>query len=154
MVDDGPTLTHGGMPFGAGTVAAKHGGALELVDPRPFAVGTIKDVLARYLEVDSLPAMGYSPVQLHELETTMNACSCDVVITGTPIDLGRLIESKHPIRHARYEPREFGLTDARKAARTARGEGNRTVLAPLEGAGEDGPARRGRPALARRLAIP
>ena len=108
MVDDGPTLTHGGMPFGAGTVAAKHGGALELVDPRPFAVGTIKDVLARYLEVDSLPAMGYSPVQLHELETMMNACSCDVVITGTPIDLGRLIESKHPIRHARYEPRELG----------------------------------------------
>jgi predicted GTPase len=108
VVDDGPTLTHGGMPFGAGTVAARQGGALELVDPRPFAVGSIADILARYPEVDSLPAMGYSPDQLHELETTINAASCDVVITGTPIDLGRLIESKHPIRHARYELHELG----------------------------------------------
>jgi predicted GTPase len=108
VVDDGPTLTQGGLPFGAGTVAARQGGALELVDPRPFAVGSIADILARYPEVDSLPAMGYSPDQLHELETTINAASCDVVITGTPIDLGRLIESKHPIRHARYELHELG----------------------------------------------
>lgn len=108
VVDDGPTLTHGGMPFGAGTVAARQGGALELVDPRPFAVGSIADILARYPEVDSLPAMGYSPDQLHELETTINAATCDVVVTGTPIDLGRLIESKHPIRHARYELHELG----------------------------------------------
>jgi predicted GTPase len=108
VVDDGPTLTHGGMPFGAGTVAARQGGALELVDPRPFAVGTIADVLAKYPEVDSLPAMGYSPDQLAELETTINAASCDVVITGTPIDLGRLIHSTHPIRHARYELQELG----------------------------------------------
>jgi predicted GTPase len=108
VVDDGPTLTHGGMPFGAGTVAARQGGALELVDPRPFAVGTIADVLAKYPEVDSLPAMGYSPDQLAELETTINAATCDVVITGTPIDLGRLIQSKHPIRHARYELHELG----------------------------------------------
>jgi predicted GTPase len=108
VVDDGPTLTHGGMPFGAGTVAARQGGALELVDPRPFAVGSIADVLARYPEVDSLPAMGYSPDQLHELEATINAATCDVVVTGTPIDLGRLIDAKHPIRHARYELRELG----------------------------------------------
>jgi predicted GTPase len=107
VVDDGPTLTHGGMPFGAGTVAARQGGALELIDPRPFAVGSIKDVLARYPEVDSLPAMGYSPDQLHELETTIDASTCDVVITGTPIDLGRLIDSRHPIRHARYELKEL-----------------------------------------------
>jgi predicted GTPase len=108
VVDDGPTLTHGGMPFGAGTVAARQGGALELVDPRPYAVGTIADVLAKYPEVDSLPAMGYSPDQLAELEETINAASCDVVITGTPIDLGRLIHSTHPIRHARYELHELG----------------------------------------------
>ena len=108
VVDDGPTLTHGGMPFGAGTVAARQGGALELVDPRPFAVGSIAEVLAKYPEIDSLPAMGYSPVQLHELEQTINAATCDVVITGTPIDLGRLIESRHPIRHARYELKEIG----------------------------------------------
>jgi predicted GTPase len=108
VIDDGPTLTHGNMPFGAGTVAARQGGALELVDPRPFAVGSIKDVLERYPQVDSLPAMGYSPDQLAELETTINAATCDVVITGTPIDLGRLIESRHPIRHARYELLEIG----------------------------------------------
>jgi predicted GTPase len=108
VVDDGPTLTHGGMPFGAGTVAARQGGALELVDPRPCAVGSIADVLEKYPEIDSLPAMGYSPDQLHELEETINAATCDVVVTGTPIDLGRLIDSKHPIRHARYELKEVG----------------------------------------------
>jgi len=108
VVDDGPTLTHGGMPFGAGTVAARQGGALELVDPRPFALGSIADVLAKYPHVHSLPAMGYSPAQLTELEATINASGCDVVVTGTPIDLGRLIDSKYPIRHARYELREIG----------------------------------------------
>jgi len=108
VVDDGPTLTHGGMPFGAGTVAARQGGALELVDPRPFAVGSIADVLERYPHLHSLPAMGYSPDQLAELEATINASGCDVVVTGTPIDLGRLIDSTIPIRHARYELREIG----------------------------------------------
>jgi predicted GTPase len=108
VVDDGPTLTHGGMPFGAGTVAARQGGALELVDPRPFAVGSIADVLERYPDVDSLPAMGYSPDQLAELEKTINAATCDVVVTGTPIDLARLIDVRHPIRHARYELQEIG----------------------------------------------
>jgi predicted GTPase len=108
VVDDGPTLTHGGMPFGAGTVAARQGGALELVDPRPFAVGSIADVLERYPHLHSLPAMGYSPDQLAELEATINASGCDVVVTGTPIDLGRLIDSEIPIRHARYELREIG----------------------------------------------
>ncbi len=108
VVDDGPTLTQGGMPFGAGTVAARQGGALELVDPRPFAVGSIAAVLDRYPHLHSLPAMGYSPDQLAELETTINASGCDVVVTGTPIDLGRLIHSEVPIRHARYELREIG----------------------------------------------
>jgi predicted GTPase len=108
VVDDGPTLTHGGMAFGAGTVAALAAGAAELVDPRPFAVGSIADVLARYPELSVLPAMGYSDEQLHELEQTIDACDCDVVVTGTPIDLSRLVVSRHPIRHASYDLDEAG----------------------------------------------
>ena len=108
VVDDGPTLTHGGMAFGAGTVAAIAAGAAELVDPRPYAVGSIADVLARYPELNVLPAMGYSDEQLHELKQTIDACDCDVVVTGTPIDLSRLIRSRHPIRHASYDLEETG----------------------------------------------
>jgi len=108
VVEDGPTLTHGGMAFGAGTVAARAAGAAELVDPRPYAVGTIADVLARYPEVDVLPAMGYSDEQLRELERTIDACDCDVVVTGTPIDLSHIVRSRHPIRHATYELEEAG----------------------------------------------
>ncbi len=108
VVDDGPTLTHGGMVFGAGTVAARAAGAAELVDPRPYAVGSIADVFARYPDVDVLPAMGYSDEQLRELEQTIDACDCDVVVTGTPIDLSRLIHSRHPIRHASYDLEEAG----------------------------------------------
>jgi len=108
VVDDGPTLTHGGMLFGAGTVAARAAGAAELVDPRPYAVGSIADVFARYPQVDVLPAMGYSEAQLRELEQTIDACDCDVVVTGTPIDLSRLIHSRHPIRHASYDLEEAG----------------------------------------------
>jgi predicted GTPase len=108
VVDDGPTLTHGGMAFGAGTVAARDAGAAELVDPRPFAVGTIAETLERYPDVHVLPAMGYSDEQLAELEETIDACDCDVVVTGTPIDLARLIRSRHPIRHATYRLEEVG----------------------------------------------
>jgi predicted GTPase len=109
VVDDGPTLTHGGMAFGAGTVAAREAGAASLVDPRPFAVGTIKDTLEQWPHlVDVLPAMGYSGRQLHDLEETINAADCDVVVTGTPIHLGRLIESRHPIRHVTYDLEEVG----------------------------------------------
>ena len=108
VVDDGPTLTHGGMAFGAGTVAARDAGAAEIVDPRPFAVGSIAETLARYPDLRVLPAMGYSDEQLAELEQTIDACDCDVVVTGTPIDLGRLIRSRHPIRHATYRLEEVG----------------------------------------------
>jgi predicted GTPase len=109
VVDDGPTLTHGGMAFGAGTVAARNAGAAKLVDPRPFAVGSIAETLAKWPQLQNvLPAMGYSDDQLHELEQTINAADCDVVVTGTPIDLGRLIKSTHPIRHATYELKEIG----------------------------------------------
>jgi predicted GTPase len=108
VVEDGPTLTHGGMAFGAGTVAARADGAAELVDARPYAVGSIADVLARYPDIDVLPAMGYSDEQLEDLAATIDACECDVVVTGTPIDLSRLIHSRHPIRHASYELEEAG----------------------------------------------
>ena len=109
VVEDGPTLTHGGMSFGAGTVAARQAGAAELVDPRPWAVGSIAETLARYPQIGSvLPAMGYDEAQLRELEETIDRVDCDVVVTGTPFDLGRLISTRHPLRHARYELRERG----------------------------------------------
>ena len=111
VVDDGPTLTHGEMPFGAGLVAARNAGAAKLVDPRPYAVGSLRDVFAAWPHLTNvLPAMGYSDDQLRELEQTINAADCDVVVTGTPIDLARLIESDHPIRHVRYELEEVGTT--------------------------------------------
>jgi predicted GTPase len=109
VIEDGPTLTHGEMPFGAGLVAARNAGAAKIVDPRPYAVGSLKDVFAKWPQLTNvLPAMGYSDEQLHELEQTINAVDCDVVVTGTPIDLARLITSRHPIRHARYELEEVG----------------------------------------------
>jgi len=109
VVDDGPTLTHGEMPFGAGLVAARRGGAGRIADPRPYAVGSLRDVFAEWPQLTNvLPAMGYSADQLRELEETINAVDCDVVVTGTPIDLGRLVDSRHPIRHVRYELEEVG----------------------------------------------
>jgi predicted GTPase len=109
VVDDGPTLTHGEMPFGAGLVAARNAGAAKIVDPRPHAVGSLQDVFAKWPQLTNvLPAMGYSDEQLVELERTVNAVDCDVVVTGTPIDLSRLIASRHPIRHARYELEDVG----------------------------------------------
>jgi predicted GTPase len=109
VVDDGPTLTHGEMPFGAGLVAARNAGAAKIVDPRPYAVGSLKDVFDKWPQLTNvLPAMGYSDEQLRELEETINAVDCDVVVTGTPIDLTRLITSRHPIRHVRYALEEVG----------------------------------------------
>lgn len=109
VIDDGPTLTHGEMPFGAGLVAARKGGAARIVDPRPHAVGSLRKVFESWPQLTNvLPAMGYSPEQLRDLEETINAVDCDVVVTGTPIDLGRLIDSRHPIRHVRYELEEVG----------------------------------------------
>jgi predicted GTPase len=109
VVDDGPTLTHGEMPFGAGLVAARNAGAAKIVDPRPYAVGSIKETFERWPQITNvLPAMGYGEQQLAELEQTINNTPCDVVVTGTPIDLTRLVESRHPIRHVRYELEEVG----------------------------------------------
>jgi predicted GTPase len=108
VIEDGPTVTHGGMAFGAGTVAAQHAAVGMQIDPRPYAEGSIADVFAENPHLGNvLPAMGYSPEQLRELEATIEKADCDVVITGTPIDLGRLITTRHPIRHARYELQEI-----------------------------------------------
>jgi len=108
-VEDGPTLTHGGMPFGAAAIVAEREGARIRVDPRPSAVGSIAEVYDSYPHIGPvLPAMGYGDEQLAELEATINATECDVVVTGTPIDLGRLIDCRHPIRHVRYELEEIG----------------------------------------------
>jgi predicted GTPase len=97
------------MPFGAGLVAARNAGAANVVDPRPYAVGSLKEVFAKWPQLTNvLPAMGYGDEQLRELEQTINAADCDVVVTGTPIDLARLVESTHPIRHVRHELDEVG----------------------------------------------
>ena len=104
VVEDGPTCTHGGMKFGAGTIAAKASGAAELVDPRPFLHGTLKDTFAKYPEVGTLlPAMGYSPEQVKDLEDTINATDCDVVVIGTPIDLRRLVNINKPSVRVSYD---------------------------------------------------
>ena len=104
VVEDGPTLTHGEMKIGAGHVAAQAHGAKTLVDPRPYAVGSIKSTFAKYTHVtDVLPAMGYGEKQMKELEQTINATDCDLVLIGTPIDLGRLIKINKPTLRVRYE---------------------------------------------------
>jgi predicted GTPase len=108
VVEDGPTITHGGMPFGAGTVAARAAGAV-LVDARPFAVGSLADVFARYPHIGPvLPAMGYSADQRAELEATINAVECDAVVAGTPFDLRRIIDSRHQVLRASYDLRVVG----------------------------------------------
>ena len=104
VVEDGPTLTHGGMAYGAGIVAARRFGAGEVVDPRPAAVGSILDVLHRYPSLEPLvPAMGYGAEQVQELETTLNAVDADLVLSATPIDLTRVLHLDKPITRVRYD---------------------------------------------------
>ena len=109
VVEDGPTITHGGMAYGAGYVAASQAGVAEIVDPRPSAVGDIADVFRRYPHIGKvLPAMGYSEKELGELQATINGSAADVVIAGTPIDLARLMRLNKPVVRARYEFAEAG----------------------------------------------
>jgi predicted GTPase len=109
VVEDGPTLTHGEMAYGAGWVAARRFGAAEIVDPRPFAVGTIAETYAKYPTTGAvLPAMGYGEKQVRELEQTINNAKADTVIVGTPIDLGRLLDLNKPSQRVRYELQEIG----------------------------------------------
>jgi predicted GTPase len=104
VVEDGPTLTHGGMGYGAGVVAARRFGAGRLVDPRPAAVGSIREVLERYPLLEPLvPAMGYGEQQIAELEATLNAVDADLVLSATPIDLLRVMTLHKPVTRVRYE---------------------------------------------------
>ena len=109
VVEDGPTLTHGNMAYGAGAIAARRYGAAELVDPRPYAVGSIVDTFAQYGHISNvLPAMGYGKQQIAELEETINRADADAVVIGTPIDLRRLIKINKPAARVRYELQEIG----------------------------------------------
>ena len=104
VIEDGPTLTHGEMKYGAGHVAARQFGAAEIVDPRPFAQGSIKATFEKYRHVtDVLPAMGYSDKQVAELEATIDATPCDLVLVATPIDLGRILKINKPATRVLYE---------------------------------------------------
>ncbi len=109
VIEDGPTLTHGEMSFGAGTVAAKKFGASEIIDPRPFAVGSIADLYTKYPHIgDLVPAMGYYPEQLKELEETIGRSECDAVIIGTPFNLRRLLDVDKPCAKVSYDLVDMG----------------------------------------------
>ncbi len=112
VVEDGPTLTHGEMKIGAGTVAAMKFGAAELVDPRPYVTGKLKETFEIYPGIGELmPAMGYSPEQLKDLETSINNTDCDVVVIGTPIDLTRIVKINKPTARVFYDLQEIGKPD-------------------------------------------
>ncbi len=109
VVEDGPTLTHGGMAYGAAWIAAQRFGAAEIVDPRPYADGSISEVYAEYPTTGHvLPAMGYGESQQRELKATIERADADLVLIGTPIDLGRLLEISKPYQRVRYELEEIG----------------------------------------------
>ena len=109
VIEDGPTLTHGEMKYGAGVVAARRSGAKELVDPRPYLVGSMKETFEHYPEIGTLlPAMGYFEQQLEDLEATINNTDCDIVVSATPIDITRLVKVNKPIVRVRYELEEIG----------------------------------------------
>ncbi|HOH07406.1 MAG TPA: GTPase, partial [bacterium] len=109
VVEDGPTLTHGEMTFGAGIVAAQRYGAAGLVDPRPFLKGSLVKTFAKYKGIGTLlPAMGYGEEQMRDLEATINAAECDVVVIGTPIDLRRIIRINKPSVRVFYDLQEIG----------------------------------------------
>jgi predicted GTPase len=114
VVEDGPTLTHGEMRYGAGVVAAQRFGASEIVDPRPYAVGSIRETFDKWPHLDRLiPAMGYGERQIAELEETINAVPADLVLVGTPIDLGRVMRLDKPALRVRYELDEIGEPNLR-----------------------------------------
>lgn len=109
VIEDGPTLTHGGMKFGAGTVAAQKLGAAEIIDPRPFTVKSITATYEKYPNIGILlPAMGYGEQQIKDLEETINRAECDSVVIGTPIDLGRILKINKPSTRVMYELQEIG----------------------------------------------
>jgi len=115
VIEDGPTLTHGEMKFGAGIVAANKFGASEIVDPRPYTVGTITETFRKYPGIGTLlPAMGYGDEQIRDLAATIDKVPCDVVIIGTPIDLNRIVKIRKPTVRVMYELQEVGKPDLTK----------------------------------------
>jgi predicted GTPase len=111
VVEDGPTLTHGEMTFGAGVVAARRFGASALIDPEPVAVGSIRAILEKYPALEPLvPAMGYGTDQTRELEATLNACDADLVLSATPIDITRVLTLNKPVTRVRYELKQVSGT--------------------------------------------
>ncbi len=112
MVEDGPTLTHGGMQFGAGTIAAKMFGARAVIDPRPYAVASIAATYEKYPRTGPvLPAMGYGEEQIRDLEATINLVPCDTVVIGTPIDLRRVLKIAKPSVRVSYTLEELTKPD-------------------------------------------
>ena len=109
VVEDGPTVTHGGMGFGAATIAANRFNAAEIIEPEPFAVGSIKKTFKKFPHLKKvLPAMGYGEKQIAELQETINAANCDLVLSGTPIDLRKVLKVDKPVVRVRYELDEIG----------------------------------------------
>jgi predicted GTPase len=112
VIEDGPTLTHGEMGYGSGTIAAQKHGAAEIVDPRPGARGSLADIFKHFPWVGkALPAMGYSPAQLEDLAATINATPCDSIVVATPVDLARLILFTKPYCRVRYDLEEISRPD-------------------------------------------
>jgi len=119
VVEDGPTLTHGGMKFGAGVIAARKFGAAELVDPRPYLAGSLRDTFDAYPDIGNLlPAMGYGADQIADLEETIRNTECDAVVIGTPIDLRRVVSFDKPALRVRYELQEIGKPDLEDVIRS------------------------------------
>lgn len=109
VIEDGPTVTHGGMSYGAGIIAARRHGAAEIVDPKQHAAGTIKDTYHQYPNIGAvLPAMGYSKAQIHDLQLTINHIDCDLVLCATPVDLSKLLSINKPIIRVGYEYKNYG----------------------------------------------
>ncbi len=109
VVEDGPTHTHGDMPFGEGYITARRFGASEIVDPRPYAVGSIRETYEKHPAIGKiLPAMGYGDKMIRDLEETINAADAELVISGTPIDLNRVVKINKPILRVHYELQEIG----------------------------------------------
>jgi predicted GTPase len=118
VIEDGPTLTHGGMTYGAGIVAAEKFGAKEIIDPRPYAIGSLKETYRKYSHIGALlPAMGYSKKQISELQRIINSVKCDSVIIATPIDLRRVLKINKPSVRVRYELQEIGKPDLKDVLR-------------------------------------
>jgi predicted GTPase len=119
VIEDGPTVTHGGMRYGAGTVAAKDSQVKEIIDPRGYAVGSIVKTFEKYTHLSNvLPAMGYGKKQIKELEQTINNAKCDIVISGTPIDITRVLTANKPIVRVRYGVGEQTVVELEKIVNT------------------------------------